>query len=106
MKNAKIFTVAVLVASSLFAASSVFAASCDVKVTLPDGGTLKGIKISGLTSGMAGVVLNNVYTDSSGRATLSWGGDSYSSLKTVFVNGEDQQTSCSNGSSVSFVVKP
>ncbi|MDP2755860.1 MAG: hypothetical protein Q8P40_15945 [Nitrospirota bacterium] len=105
MKNAKKIIVATLIAtSSLFATSSAFAGSCYVTVNYPDGSTRQGIKISGLTAGLAGTVLGNVYTDSNGRVALSWG--SSSSLETVFVNGEDQHTSCANGSSVSFVIKP
>ncbi|MCF7988545.1 MAG: hypothetical protein K9L60_13400 [Methylovulum sp.] len=104
MKTAKKFIVATIIVGSLCATSLAFAGSCSVTINFPDGSARKGIKVSGLTAGLAGTMLSNVYTDSNGQVTLNWGNSG--SLETVFVDGEDQHTRCTNGSSVSFVIKP
>jgi hypothetical protein len=91
----------------IVASTTAFAGSCDVTVTFPDGHPAKGIKLGGAVAGIIGSMVKNVYTDSNGKATLTWSDDSqYSSLETVFVDGDDKHTSCKNGYSVSFVVKP
>jgi hypothetical protein len=96
MKNVKNFFIGAIIITSLFSAS-VFAGSCSVTVNYPDGTTREGIRVGGPGA-------KDVDTDRNGQATLSWGDNS--TLSTVFVYGTDKHVSCSNGSSVSIVIKP
>jgi hypothetical protein len=86
--------------SAMALPAAVQAGECYVKTTWPSGEPHSGVKIGGYISW--GGMVENVYTNRNGEATLKWSGDR--SLANIYIDGDDRG-SCKNGASVEFVVK-
>ena len=82
-----------------------FGGSLGVNVTFPSGAKYSGAKVVGQVCGLTGGMTSTVYTNSSGYARLEWGGDSYTSLCSICVNGNCYDGRYQNGSEASFTAK-